>query len=139
MRIRASDRYGIDHDVNDSSQRKADTIELVAAFEDGGVFYANVSLNNKGAQQCALDSGWLKFSDDQAENAVPEQVSDHEWRVPIEAAADMGGEWRRYQIDLADAVARSFGEQGCAFAGLQTYRIRGDMDIERIAAYDRQP
>lgn len=137
LRIRATDTYGIDHTANDLAHRRGDTLEVVAALEANGILYAEVGLKDDGAQSCPLDAGWLKFR--AIGDAAPEQVSDHEWSISVAPVAELGGEWRRYQIDLDDAVARSFGQQGCTFAGLQSYRLRGDMDIERIAAYDRQP
>jgi hypothetical protein len=134
VRIRATESYGMDHTASEAANQRADTIEVVAASEKDVVVYANIEL-----QQCDVKSAWLKFHEGGRADEEPQKVSDEEWSIAAQPAAEIGGAWRRYQIDLIDAVHRSFGQEGCSFGKLLGYRLRGDMDIQQIAAYDRQP
>jgi hypothetical protein len=124
----------MDHTASEAANQRADTIEIVAAFGRDGVVYTNIEL-----QQCDTKSAWLKFHEGGRADAEPKKVNDEEWSIAVQPAAEIGGAWRRYQIDLIDAVHRSFGQEGCSFGKLLGYRLRGDMDIQQIAAYDRRP
>ena len=82
----------------------------------------------RGQDASSVKEGWLQFSRD-LESI--EQLDNAEWQVPVEAIPQGGG-WSRSQIDLVDAVRKTFGNQGWQFAQIDRIRIRGNIVLASI-------
>jgi hypothetical protein len=57
-----------------------------------------------------------------------------EWELPIDPPS-LGSGWHHLDIDLIDAVNRTWGQNGWQLSELVTIRVRGDLSISPIKLY----
>jgi hypothetical protein len=48
------------------------------------------------------------------------------------------GDWLRFQIDLSDAVAQTFGNNGWRYGQLKGFRLRGNLSLVQISVFARK-
>jgi len=58
-----------------------------------------------------------------------------EYTLPI-VGEPMINQWRRFDIDLPEAVARTWGRDGLIFKGITGFRLRGSLGISPIEFYE---
>ena len=122
--IQSNDDYAMDTYVQPEAL-SGTHLNFVSQY-DSGVIYTHVLI--RGQDASIVKEGWLQFSRD-LESI--EQLDDAEWQVPVEAIPQGGG-WSRSQIDLVDAVRKTFGNQGWQFAQIDRIRIRGNIVLASI-------
>ena len=132
LKVRSTVYYAMDYRVKPSAQF-GNAIEFVADFENDAAIYAFVSLEHESN---SATTGWLKFivgDGDSKPVDVDTSVDGGEWQLYIQPTSHIGSNWFLFRVDLEDAVAQTFGNDGWKFQKLDKLRIRGNMALDYIS------
>jgi hypothetical protein len=78
------------------------------------------------------EEGFIKF---EIRGGLPRWVPKyHEWELPIDPPP-LGNGWHHLDIDLVDAVNRTWGQDGWCLRELDKIRLRGELSISPIRLY----
>ncbi len=131
--------YGMDFEVTTAAKQFGKVIEFVADLENDSRIYAFVGLKQDNG---TTTTGWLKFKagDGQPQpSAIATNIGEGEWSVPIKPLLYRGGDWLLFQVDLEDAVKRTFGRDGWSFQQLIKFRVRGDLSLDYLSVFGQRP
>jgi len=99
-------------------------------FSNTAILFVRVKLATR--DKLKTEQGFIKFV---LGNGQPFFVSRyHEWELPIEPPS-LGNGWHRLDIDLIEAVNRTWGQQGWLLSELVTIRLRGALSVSPIKLY----
>lgn len=128
LKIRSTARYALDCGVIPAAHI-GKSVEFVAKMmERDSSIYAKLSVQSKDGTK--TKDVWLNF---QIGVGQPRPHGDGmvEWIVYVSPEL-IGSGWLKFQVDLNDALVRSFGKDGWDFRKLRGFRLRGSLNIAYI-------
>lgn len=120
-----------DRDVEQSA-RQGSVVEFVAKFREQpevkrGRIYAHLGVTRSDG--AGSRNVWINFP---VNEIRPNRVGPNEWEFPVRPIGAQG-QLFVFQVDLREAVRRTFGTEGWTFAELIRFRLRGSFTIARIS------
>jgi hypothetical protein len=126
-------KYAMEFEVGSAAAQLGKVVEFAANLDKNAAFFVYVSLERDDG---STTNGWLKLTIGKGQ---PAPVDQDEWRLFIQPVSTKGGDWLLYRVDLQDAVMETFGNDGWKFQQLEKFRIRGDLSLDYIHIFERQP
>lgn len=107
-------------------------IEYVTQLGKRAVIYTLVSIQSQDRAESR--DVWLNF---QVGRRPPEPLGEDrsEWSVYVQPV-HREGPWLVFQVDLNDAVKRTYGKEGWKFVGLKRFRLRGSLSLAHISVFE---
>ena len=130
LKIRATDKYAMECGVVPAAYI-GKLVEFATKVEGGSGIYANLSVQSKDGTK--TKDVWLNFQIG-VEQPRPYGDGKTEWTVYL-SPEPVGKSWLKFQVDLNDALIRSFGKDGWVFRKLRGFRLRGNLEIAYIKVY----
>lgn len=128
--ITAAAKYALSFDVKPAA-RPATQVEAIVKLDKTGLFYILTELQS--SQGTATQKMWFKFKAG-TPAMKPVEGKNDEWQIVMEAETFDNG-WQKFQIDLADVVAKTVGKEGWRLGQLKGFRVRGNLALAAITVY----
>lgn len=128
--ITAAAKYALSFDVKPAA-RSATQLEASIKLDKTGLFYVLTELQS--SQGAATRKMWFKFKAG-TPSMKPVEGKTDEWQIVMEAETLDGG-WQKFQIDLAQVVAKTVGKEGWRLGQLKGFRVRGNLALAAITVY----
>lgn len=131
IRIDTEVRYYLDYDIKPTAQ-VGNQLEFIAKYSHkDSCVYCRLFVQSRN--NSISKPVWLKFliGGDNSE-PIPYLDGQEEWEVFVKPN-ELDGEWLQFTINLRDAVAQTFGQQGWKFQRLEKLRVRGPIAISKIS------
>lgn len=131
LQIKATAEYAMDFYVNPGSQI-GNLVDYVAKLGSKAIVYSQVEVQSMDGSQSK--NVWLKFL---VGTASPQRFGDgaSEWILFVVPTRLESG-WLLFQVDLSEAVKRTFGNDGWRFMHLMGFRLRGNMSLAYISVFE---
>jgi hypothetical protein len=107
-------------------------VKYSAKYSTATMLYMLVGLSSRDGSQ--TPQKWIRVD---VGGGGPYRSSpgyDNEYKLPVEGTLQPNG-WRKFDISLPDAVAKTWGTLGWTFRSLQKIRLRGNVAITPIELY----
>jgi hypothetical protein len=134
IQIKTTARYGLDYNVRPLA-RLGSFIEFeVKPEKRDSVVYARLGVESKDGTKTKIV--WLQFV---VGSGQPYAKKDDnlEWTVPLKPVR-RDDSWLLFQVDLIEAVAKTFGKKGWRFQQLKGFRVRGNISLAYISVFERK-
>jgi hypothetical protein len=124
------DACAIDYEL-DRNATFSDRLECEVKFGNATDMFVRVEMaSGNGSRTTKL----IKFVLGTESPSATKNWENDEWTLPIYPQALPNG-WRKVNISLADAVAKTWGRFGWTFRAISTVRLRGELSISPIRLY----
>ena len=132
MEIKSKDRYAADYDVRPQASLGALAEFIVRPDDQRAKVYVHlIVLSKDGSLSKPV---WLSVS---VGIEKPSPHEENEWKFPVKPD-HVEGDWLRFQIDLSDAVAQTFGKNGWRYGQLKGFRLRGNLSLVQFSVFARK-
>lgn len=110
----------------------SDRVKYSATYSTTTMLYMLVGLASRDGSQ--TPQKWIRFDVGTGGPYRNSPGYGNEYKLPVEGTLQPNG-WRKFDISLPDAVAKTWGTQGWTFRSLQKIRLRGNVAITPIELY----
>jgi hypothetical protein len=130
LSISGSSFFALDYQVKVVT-RNAKILEYIVIPQNDHVLYLNVDVITADGSQtknCWVNLGVNKLK------IKPYGDGKIEWDFPI-THVSRTGDWLKYQVNIDEAIKKTFGTEGWKYKNLNKLRLRGNSKIKTITIY----